>query len=61
MSTKKIADGITQEILMNGLKHSTWSEHFPEAYKELLFYAEDISGSIQDKLSEATLGDLCSN
>jgi hypothetical protein len=46
----KQAKAIAKEILDKGLADSTFREQFPDAYKELLTYREDIEGSIEKKI-----------
>jgi hypothetical protein len=40
-----VEEMIVREILYKGLADSTFREKFPEAYKELLFYQEDLEAS----------------
>lgn len=44
--------GAIKEILDQGLKHSTWAEEFPEAYKDLLQYREDLAVSVAHSLCD---------
>lgn len=41
---------IVNEILDKGLASSTWSDTFPDAYKQLLLIREDIEISVRDVL-----------
>lgn len=44
---------VIKEILDHGLKHSTWAEEFPEAYKDLLHYREDLAISVAHTLCDS--------
>ncbi len=43
------------EILDKGLADSTLRDKFPEAYDELLYFRQDIAGSIAKILSRSRL------
>lgn len=42
-----IAKKVVNEILDHGLADCTWREKFPEAYKSLLEYREDLEASVE--------------
>lgn len=45
MRRASVEEMIVREILYKGLADSTFREKFPAAYKELLFYQEDLEAS----------------
>lgn len=47
-----IAMRVVVEILDKGLADSTWREQFPDAYKELLEYRQDLEGSVVEILED---------
>ncbi len=44
----------TAEDILRALSDSTWREHHPGAYDDLLYYKEDIIKSIEAALSKET-------
>lgn len=51
----RIAEQIAKNILEQGLKRSTWADTYPEAYKELLHYREDITNEIEEGIGSISL------